>query len=646
MKLKNSACSKKKRFPKLPVAAATMATLVVLSIPASLPVLGQEVQAAPAQITVGGVKITGVPNDWSLRHVVFSNPGTEEQAIRNSKHDEWLRIVNEPRYIIQQLHRHAQVQGPAAAQVAALEAQTAAVEEPAADKKRKIHKDWSEGLGAADVYSNTYPAKWSFSATTASCANDFVVYPTGSNGTGVIAYNNLYSGCGGSVPSVYWAYNSVGTVVLSPVFSADGSQVAFVSINSSNVSSLVLQKWAASTTETFASPGTAAAVSASNYPSCTAPCVTTLVFNGSPPAYFSYSSDPFYDYGTDSLYAGDRSGNLHKFQPVFNGIPAEVTTSGWPVTLNVNFPTGSPVYDSVSGCVFMGTWGGYFYSVNSGNPGTQCTSTTGSVQATSVQYGGCYGIVDGPLLDSTAGSVYVFIEDDDLVDVVAQFSAGFTGLAATASAVFDIGAGDRENGCDSDPVWAGAFDNVYFESSTPTSPSGDLYVAGNTYGPLTLYQLTITNNALTASAAGPVLGSSGFPFYPTWFSPVTEFCNNGLSACTSDGAETTQGTDYIFVSSYDGAPAGCISSGDAGCVMSFTVSTPSSFSSGTAPNAPLNVPDANGYAPTGGIIIDNSVGSGTLAGASQTYFLTLDPSATCGNGVTGLCATQASQSAP
>jgi hypothetical protein len=82
--------------------------------------------------------------------------------------------------------------------------------------------------------------------------------------------------------------------------------------------------------------------------------------------------------------------------------------------------------------------------------------------------------------------------------------------------------------------------------------------------------------------------------------------------------------------------------------MSFTVSTPSSFSSSSAPNTPLNVPALGStFNPTGGIIIDNSVGSGTLAGASQIYFLTNDYNAICGMyGLEGPCATQASQSAP
>ena len=54
------------------------------------------------------------------------------------------------------------------------------------------------GTAGAVVQPNMYPAKYSFSATTASCS-DFVVYPTGTAGaTGaasIVAFSNLYSGC-------------------------------------------------------------------------------------------------------------------------------------------------------------------------------------------------------------------------------------------------------------------------------------------------------------------------------------------------------------------------------------------------------------------------------------------------------------------
>src|ERR1019366_7903237 len=102
----------------------------------------------------------GIPEDWSTHHLVFSNPGTEEDAIANGTHDRWLSIVNDPRYIIQQLKRRA-AQGPVAADIASIEqavqaGNAASAERIAVDptpaakskKKSKLKKDWSEPLGS------------------------------------------------------------------------------------------------------------------------------------------------------------------------------------------------------------------------------------------------------------------------------------------------------------------------------------------------------------------------------------------------------------------------------------------------------------------------------------------------------------------
>lgn len=103
------------------------------------------------------------------------------------------------------------------------------------------------GSGAT-VGAGQYPAKFSFDVTTASCSTDFVAFNTGLTGSAsqasVIAYSNLYSGCGGSVPSTYWAYDTGGTASTSIVLSIDGSQIAFVQ-KESGVATLVILKWQA-----------------------------------------------------------------------------------------------------------------------------------------------------------------------------------------------------------------------------------------------------------------------------------------------------------------------------------------------------------------------------------------------------------------
>jgi len=114
--------------------------------------------------------------------------------------------------------------------------------EPFANRmgRSRIKKDWSETLGSnAAVGLGRFPATYTTGA--ASC-NDFVVFSTGLAGTSsqasIIAFNNIYAGCNSGTPTVYWAYNTAGTIATSPVLSLDGSQIAFVQ-NSSSQASLV-----------------------------------------------------------------------------------------------------------------------------------------------------------------------------------------------------------------------------------------------------------------------------------------------------------------------------------------------------------------------------------------------------------------------
>ena len=266
------------------------------------------------------------------------------------------------------------------------------------------------GGATATVQPNASPAKYGPSLTTASCSDDFVVYPTGQPGSataaGIIAYNNIYSSCGGNVPTTYWAFNTESgantgyTATTSPTLSYDGTKVAFVQSNGS-ASQLVVLKWTAAS-GTLTAP-TAPTLSG-DIATCTAPCmtVTNLAHND------SYSS-PFYVYYStnDVLYVGDDSGNLEEFTGVFDG-----AISGATAILGHTNPLASPVYDPVSGCVFVGDTLGYLYSVNSGTPGTVCTSNAFSAGGRSelLSDGNAgSGIYDAPLVDSASGAVYAFV---------------------------------------------------------------------------------------------------------------------------------------------------------------------------------------------------------------------------------------------
>jgi hypothetical protein len=372
---------------------------------------------------------------------------------------------------------------------------------------------------------------------------------------------------------------------------------------------------------------TLTAVSNANYRACTAPCMTTIAFSGGA-THVDTNSSPFYDFvhGSDTLYIGDDVGSLHKFTGVFSGTPAETTTSGWPVSLSANKLT-SPVYDSGSGLVFVAdgnssTNNGFLYSIApTVNPPTVVTSAKLSFGT---------GIVESPVVDSAAGKVYVFSGDNNSCmsgpptnSAVIQMPVGFTaGAAAAATALV--------GNCNiTGTMYAGDFDNAYY---TGTGNTGNMYVCGNSGAANTttpaLYQISMSAATFGATVhQGPSLAANG-----NGCSSVTEVYNPNAAG----GAK-----DWIFTSVTGGAVSnGVINcpSATTGCVMSFDVT------SGAAITTVGRAAVAGGAS---GIVLDNTVGAGTLAGASQVYFTPLatgNCTSTAGQGIGG-CAVQASQSA-
>src|SRR5579859_1939250 len=145
--------------PNSPRTARSMfATAVAALALFSVPLFGQ---TAPR---TGNTALAGVPEDWSSHHVVFADPGTEEAAIQAGRHDVWLRTVNDPRYIMQQIRRKDIVRGPAATgPVQFLQTHFAHSQPPAATALHKLPKpkntiqnDWSVNLTTNSVMPNTY----------------------------------------------------------------------------------------------------------------------------------------------------------------------------------------------------------------------------------------------------------------------------------------------------------------------------------------------------------------------------------------------------------------------------------------------------------------------------------------------------------
>lgn len=443
----------------------------------------------------------------------------------------------------------------------------------------------------------------------------------------IVAFDNLYSSCTpGTVPSPYWAYNTGGTASNSVTLSLDGKQVAFVQ-SQGTAASLVILKWAASSGAVNTPVNLTTQASAAAYRACTAPCMYTIAFSG---GRNDTNSSPYYDIDTDTIYVGDdpatrgtTHSTLHKFTGVFSGNPAEVMTSGWPITMGTEILT-SPVYDAANNQVYVadsnssGPTGGFLYRVD-GTAGTVVTSAR-------LAEGG--GFVEGPVLDAVNGTVYLYSSAGGTigcsppitgVNSVYQMGVGFAAGTGSVTSAQVSGTGT----CSATlPLYAGDFDNAYYSTGT-----GHLYVCGNIGGNPTLYQVSVSSAAgLGTVTTGPNVASAA-----TGCSPVTEFDNVNATG----GAK-----DWIFLSTQasavTGSPINCPA--PSGCIMSFDVT------SGLPISTTLTATAARATVAGGasGVIIDNSA---TAAGASEVYFTPLAPGTCTTSSAQGIggCAVQASQ---
>ena len=498
--------------------------------------------------------VEGLPTDWTHRHVIFSRPGTAEEVARAAGDirywQQWNRL-NVARTIVTDGEA-----SPDAARWGGFHGNP---------PQSQIQRDWSERLGALGTAgAGNFPAKYSFGINTANCASaanpDFVVFSTGLPGSAtqasIIAFDNLYSGCTSppAFPNTYWAYNTGGQILTSPVFSRDGSQIAFVQ-TSAGAASLVLLKWQASTTETVALPGTPLSVTPALYPTatCVVPCMTTIALkSGGGTATNDTLSSVYYDYGTDTAWVGDASGWLHQFGPVFNGTalnpPAEIRTSPWPVQVNTTTPNAlnSPIHDISSRNVFVGDQGGFLYAVS---------ASTGAVtKSVQVDFGPtANNFVSGPILDRITETLYVFSSNDGTTACpgtvpcsgVFEFPANFTG--ATTPTEAQVGSSSAAP----NPLYDGSFDSNYYASENAT---GNLYVCGDTGVNPILYRVPI--------AAG-LFGT------PRSVAAVTAAANHRICAPITDLLNPNGATgpeERVFFSVVaNGHPTVCAG----GCALSF-----------------------------------------------------------------------------
>ncbi len=511
-----------------------------------------QAQSGPS-VHVGGTTITGFPEDWSHRHVVFSNVETEDEALQKGDYEHWQKVVNDPRYVMQQLKNRGDVKGRAGTDADYRSKWILQSGFSGSNKKQKsnIERDWSEALGGPGLAAGQYPAKYNVTTTSASCS-DYVVFPTGATGSGtqatIVAFNSVYSGCPlhSSDPVVYWAYNT-GTgfkATTSPVISLDGSQVAFIQSNGTTAS-LVLLKMAASG-GSVGSPAAATSEILANYRGCGAPCYTAISLGATTN---DTNSAPFYVFeGADTLYVGDNSGKMHEVTGAFLGTPALDGTTGWPVTASTETADAlySPVYDAGgSNRIFVTDAGGYLHSFTLAAPGT--VGVSGRLENNTSN------VFEAPVVDSSTELVYAFVGyggDTGHPSHVNRFPAA-TALAGGFGTNVTLGNGSATTNPATSNMRAGAFDNQYY---TGTGTTGNLYVCENGR----MYQIPMSTFTMVNVFNTPV-GTIGTA---ATCSPVTEFLGvkvaTTLSAAMTIGATTasvtTSGTgivnnDYIQIDS-------------------------------------------------------------------------------------------------
>jgi hypothetical protein len=549
----------------------------------------------------------GVVNDWSTHHVIFSDPGSEMDALMNGHRQEWEKITNNPRYQMQKLRRSAEWANRLGAVQSEISEARMERESQArvmgSDDNGSLNRDWAVEVSPSPTGTSAdmYPAFYGASFTTASCS-DFIVFPVNMSGNSrqasLVGFNNLYSGtCTGTVPKVAFAYNVTvngGSVRTSPSVSENGEKLAFIeSVHDGSIFDVL-------TPGTTGSNGTAYNAPASPGNGNNAKLVSIkLSGDVSDPR-----SSPFVDYVDDVAYVGDGSGHLHKITCVFNRnssscTPAEVTTGGWPFLVSVAAPTLSgPAYDSTSKHIFVGGSDGNLYCVNvSGAVPLACTTPSVSVADGSSSSG---AVLDGPIVDGTAETVFSEAEANNsgrsTESVLMQATTSLSG-------VIRVNMGDGGTN-----LYDGDFDNAYY-SSNAGAYTGYLYFCGNQNSAATptLYRIGFnTSGTMNSSrdSSSYQLVTTGETGPETNCTPLTENFNGT--------------TDYMFlgVASY-GAPTGCVvSTTHEGCIMNFVVGS-SSGSASSIPSPTAEFPLGGNTKGASGIVVDNI---STQAGASQIYF--------------------------
>jgi len=496
---------------------------------------------------------TGVPQDWSQRHIVFSRDAL-------ARHPDL--IYREPRILHQAMQRW---QAPNS------DVFHGAAARPASANNSGQHRDWSVNLSGR-LSANMFPAKFSFDAgAPPDCNNDYVVFglavaqTPGASGTGVhpglVAFNNLYAGTGGlcgAAPTVLFAYNITtvagGRISTSPILSEDGTKIGFVeSIPGASAQAIFhVLTWTAG-------QGTLAAAAAPT-------AMTSLTFSTNAN---STSSSPWIDYGSDIVYLGSDKGQVYKITGVFKGTPT-LAGAPWPVTVSNNLHLTSPVLDAGLGVLMVGSTNGTLYQINI-TTGALATLVVGKSGGTSP------GIVAAPIVDVSNGTTFVVSANDGTSAVLVEADT------ATMLGMTKVRIGLGSAGGTALNLYEPAFTNNYFNNPS----NGDIRLCGTGAADTTPWQYAFgfTGRTMNTTPAGKQqLLTSTAARCTGW----TEFFNPNVNG----------GTDFFFF----GLTQDCTAPGNGpadGCVVARS-------SSSTLTKATVNGGPS-------GIVVDNYSTAGQAA---------------------------------
>ncbi len=429
----------------------------------------------------------GLPQDWSTRHLIFTNGVSPEVAAASER---------DPRYWINWMLHTANSMMPSVANISS--------------SPNRIGIDWAMSLGGGYMPVGETPAKFSFNTNgQPSCANDYVVFTInatpGAGQANIVAFNNLYTGKTSSScpfgpqtppttdytqPTFLWSYQAGNSAIaLSPVLSLDGTKVAFVEGTTPPTFDVLTWVSGQGTDATHpATPGTGGS-------SLVQLAYTNTAVTGCTPNATTGDSDSsaYIDYINDVAYVGADNGVLYRITGVFKGTP----TLQYCVTVNANSFLTSPVYDSVHNEVFVSDG----YSIYGYTPGA--TGFTLVNSATVVAAAGPNpSIVLSPIVDPSNGFVYLFSRDDstNAKSIAVQLNTALTSQVQAGIGLKITGAGNAY-----DFILDGDFDNAYYTNG-PKTGAGTLYACGtdaNNAAKPSLYALSFSapNGTMNATPA-------------------------------------------------------------------------------------------------------------------------------------------------